>query len=64
MGEDVLLAVHPQHPVATHGPISLTACEHVAWATSHRGAGLDAVLYEFSAPSMHVNRHLGPVSPR
>ncbi|PSK61703.1 HTH-type transcriptional regulator GltC [Micromonospora sp. MH33] len=42
--EDVLLAVHPAHPLATPSPIALTACEDAAWATGHRGTGLDAVL--------------------
>ncbi|MFG2041594.1 LysR family transcriptional regulator [Dactylosporangium sp. NPDC048998] len=44
MREDVLLAVHPEHPLATRGPLPLAACEHMAWATGHRGTGLDAVL--------------------
>src|SRR5829696_6750487 len=43
--EDVLLALQPQHPaVPKRGPIRLSACEHAAWATGHRGTGLDAVV--------------------
>src|SRR5215207_2318828 len=43
--EDVLLAVAPEHPaVPKRGPIRLAACEHAAWATGHRGTGLDAVV--------------------
>ncbi len=43
--EDVLLAVAPVHPaVPKRGPIRLAACEHAAWATGHRGTGLDAVV--------------------
>jgi DNA-binding transcriptional LysR family regulator len=45
--EDVLLALHPRHPVLTkRGPVRLTACEHEAWATGHRASGgaLDAVV--------------------
>ncbi|MGI5176875.1 LysR substrate-binding domain-containing protein [Dactylosporangium sp. CA-152071] len=42
--EDVLLAVHPAHPLAARPPVALAACEDAAWATGHRGTGLDAVL--------------------
>ncbi|MEU0563465.1 LysR family transcriptional regulator [Dactylosporangium sp. NPDC006015] len=42
--EDVLLAVHPAHPLAARPPVALAACEAAAWATGHRGTGLDAVL--------------------
>jgi DNA-binding transcriptional LysR family regulator len=43
--EDVLLALQPEHPsVPKRGPIRLAACEHAAWATGHRGTGLDAVV--------------------
>ena len=45
MREDVLLALHPEHQAATkRGPIRLATCEEAAWATGHRGTGLDAVL--------------------
>jgi DNA-binding transcriptional LysR family regulator len=45
MREDVLLALHPQHEAATRrGPIRLAACERAAWASGHRGTGLDAVV--------------------
>jgi DNA-binding transcriptional LysR family regulator len=45
MREDVLLALHPEHPAAPkRGPIRLTACEHAPWASGHRGTGLDAVV--------------------
>ena len=45
MREDVLLALHPQHEAATkRGPIRLAACEEAAWASGHRGTGLDAVV--------------------
>jgi DNA-binding transcriptional LysR family regulator len=45
MREDVLLALHPQHQAATkRGPIGLAACEEAAWASGHRGTGLDAVV--------------------
>ena len=47
MREDVLLALHPEHPAVTRrGPVRIGACEHAAWATGHRGAGggLDAVV--------------------
>jgi DNA-binding transcriptional LysR family regulator len=45
MREDVLLALHPAHPaVPKRGPIRLAACEHAAWASGHRGTGLDAVV--------------------
>jgi DNA-binding transcriptional LysR family regulator len=45
MREDVLLALHPEHPaVRKRGPIRLAACEHAAWASGHRGTGLDAVV--------------------
>jgi DNA-binding transcriptional LysR family regulator len=43
--EDVLLALHPQHPaIPKRGPVQLAACERTAWACGHRGTGLDAVL--------------------
>ncbi|GAA3258722.1 LysR family transcriptional regulator [Dactylosporangium siamense] len=42
--EDVLLALHPGHPLAADRAVGLAACEHQAWATGHRGTGLDAVL--------------------
>jgi DNA-binding transcriptional LysR family regulator len=43
--EDVLLALHPEHAAATkRGPVRLAACEHAAWASGHRGTGLDAVV--------------------
>jgi DNA-binding transcriptional LysR family regulator len=45
MREDVLLVLHPEHAAATkRGPIRLAACEHAAWASGHRGTGLDAVV--------------------
>ncbi len=45
MREEVLLALHPEHPAAPkRGPIPLAACEHVAWASGHHGTGLDAVV--------------------
>ena len=47
MREDVLLALHPEHPALTaRGPVRIGACEHEAWATGTRGArgGLDAVV--------------------
>jgi DNA-binding transcriptional LysR family regulator len=45
MREDVLLALHPEHGAATkRGPIRLAAFEHAAWASGHRGTGLDAVV--------------------
>ncbi|MEU7902473.1 LysR family transcriptional regulator [Actinoplanes sp. NPDC049118] len=42
--EDVLLALHPEHPLTVGGGATLASCEHQAWATGHRGTGLDAVL--------------------
>ena len=43
--EDVLLALHPDHPaVPKRGSVRLAACEHDAWATGHLGTGLDAVV--------------------
>jgi len=48
--EDVLLALHPEHPAAPRrGPVRLAALEHAAWATGqratpHGATGLDAVL--------------------
>ena len=43
--EDVLLALHHEHPLtARRGPIRVAACERAAWASGHRGTGLDAVL--------------------
>jgi DNA-binding transcriptional LysR family regulator len=45
MREDVLLALHTQHKAATkRGPVRLAACEEAAWASGHRGTGLDAVV--------------------
>jgi DNA-binding transcriptional LysR family regulator len=45
MREDVLLALHPEHGAATkRGSVRLAACEHAAWASGHRGTGLDAVV--------------------
>jgi DNA-binding transcriptional LysR family regulator len=55
--EDVLLAVAPDHPaVPKRGSIPLAACEHAAWATGHRGTGLDAVV-------RNVCNRLGATSP-
>jgi DNA-binding transcriptional LysR family regulator len=46
MREDVLLALHPQHPAAPkRGPIRLAATEDEVWAAGHRGTGLDAVVH-------------------
>jgi DNA-binding transcriptional LysR family regulator len=46
MREDVLLALHPQHPaVPKRGPIRLAATEDEVWAAGHRGTGLDAVVH-------------------
>jgi DNA-binding transcriptional LysR family regulator len=43
--EDVLLALHPDHPaLPKRGPVRLAACEHEPWATGHPGTGLDAVV--------------------
>jgi DNA-binding transcriptional LysR family regulator len=43
--EDVLLALHPEHPAAPRrGPVSVAALEPAAWASGHRGTGLDAVV--------------------
>jgi LysR substrate binding domain len=43
--EDVMLALHPEHPaVPKRGPVRLASCEHAAWATGHHGTGIDAVL--------------------
>jgi DNA-binding transcriptional LysR family regulator len=43
--EDVLLALHPEHPaLPKRGAIRLAACQPAAWATGHRGTGLDAVV--------------------
>jgi DNA-binding transcriptional LysR family regulator len=45
MREDVLLALHPEHEAARkRGPVQLAACEDAAWASGHRGTGLDAVV--------------------
>jgi len=45
MREDVLVALHPDHPAAPkRGPVRLAACADAAWASGHRGTGLDAVL--------------------
>jgi DNA-binding transcriptional LysR family regulator len=55
--EDVLLALHPDHPaVPKRGPIRIAACEHAAWASGHRGTGLDAVL-------RNVGNRLGGFEP-
>ncbi|MBV9920480.1 MAG: LysR family transcriptional regulator [Pseudonocardia sp.] len=43
--EDVLLAVHPDHPaLPRHGPIHLTAFTHDIWAASHHATGLHALI--------------------
>ena len=43
--EDVLLVLHPAHPaIPKRGPVRLADCEHTAWASGHRGTGLDAVV--------------------
>ena len=43
--EDVLLALHPDHPAAPkRGPVRLAALADATWASGHRGTGLDAVL--------------------
>jgi DNA-binding transcriptional LysR family regulator len=43
--EDVLLAVHPEHPSAPRrGHARLGACETAVWASGHVGTGLDAVV--------------------
>jgi len=43
--EDVLLTLHPAHPAATkRATVALTTLERSAWATGHRGTGLDAVV--------------------
>jgi DNA-binding transcriptional LysR family regulator len=45
MREVVLLALRPEHAAAPkRGPIRLAACEQAAWASGHRGTGLDAVV--------------------
>ena len=45
MREDVLLALHPDHPaVPKRGDVRIAACAQAAWASGHRGTGLDAVL--------------------
>jgi DNA-binding transcriptional LysR family regulator len=55
--EDVLLALQPEHPAVTkRGPIRLAACQHAAWATGHRGTGLDAVV-------RNVGNRLGGYEP-
>jgi DNA-binding transcriptional LysR family regulator len=44
--EDVLLALHPDHPAVTkRGPVRLAATERDVWAAGHRGTGLDAVVH-------------------
>jgi DNA-binding transcriptional LysR family regulator len=55
--EDVLLAVHPDHPLAAHRPIPLQMCEQLAWATGHQGTGLNAVV-------RNVCNRLGGYEPR
>ena len=43
--EDVLVALHPDHPAATRaGTISLAALVDSIWATGQPGTGLNAVL--------------------
>jgi DNA-binding transcriptional LysR family regulator len=43
--EDVLLALHHEHPAARgRGPVRLAGLAGAAWASGHRGTGLDAVL--------------------
>jgi DNA-binding transcriptional LysR family regulator len=43
--EDVLLALHPEHPaLPKRGPVSIRRCEDAVWAAGHRGTGLDAVI--------------------
>jgi DNA-binding transcriptional LysR family regulator len=43
--EDVLLALHPEHPAAPkRGAVRLGACETAVWASGHVGTGLDAVV--------------------
>jgi DNA-binding transcriptional LysR family regulator len=43
--EDVLVALHPDHPaLPKRGPVRIAACEHAVWAAGHRGTGLDAVI--------------------
>jgi DNA-binding transcriptional LysR family regulator len=45
--EDVLLALHPEHPALTkRGPVRLATLEHAAWATGQRATGgaLDALV--------------------
>jgi DNA-binding transcriptional LysR family regulator len=43
--EDVLLALHPEHPaLPRRGPVRLAAVEQAQWAGGHRGTGLDAVI--------------------
>jgi DNA-binding transcriptional LysR family regulator len=43
--EDVLIALHPDHPaLPKRGAVRLAAYEHAAWAAGHRGTGLDAVI--------------------
>lgn len=43
--EDVLIALHPDHPaLPKRGPVRLAALEHATWAAGHRGTGLDAVI--------------------
>ncbi|MBM2616529.1 LysR family transcriptional regulator [Actinoplanes sp. LDG1-06] len=52
--EDVLIAVHPEHPLAS---APLAAFEEVAWATGNRGTSLDSVL-------RNVCNRLGGFEPR
>jgi DNA-binding transcriptional LysR family regulator len=45
MREDVLLALHPEHPgVPKRGPVQLATCEDAEWASGHHGTGLHAVV--------------------
>ena len=43
--EDVLLALHAEHPaLPARGPVRIAALEQAAWAAGHQGTGLDAVV--------------------
>ena len=45
MREDVLLALHPDHPATPkNGRVPIASCVDAAWASGHRGTGLDAVV--------------------
>jgi DNA-binding transcriptional LysR family regulator len=41
--EDVLVGLHPER-APKRGPVRLATCEQAAWASGHRGTGLDAVV--------------------